>query len=394
MIEAAGPLARSLPPNWDNLADADRRAVNSRFSYSPLRLPGTQIGAISCPAPTSHAPWSEWHYWWQAHYLDAVVDSGFRALRMRSHITAMSSVRQARALLRGILLRNFGRFPNHFYDDMAWLALATGRLNDLVRAVNIAGTANLAGRADLAGRAGLARTATGRISSLSQGPGLLSMVAVSTLTHQLAGAHDGVLGGGIYWSKKRDYKNTPANGPAALHFARIGEMERAQAIVDWLRRELFDPTIGLYLDGIHPSAAPTTAASTTAVKDIERTIYTYNQGPILAALLQLDHPRYAHQAAELVDAVARELEVTEGGLRLEVGGDGSLFTGILCRYMALAALDLRLPERTRGVAQRLVVDTAKGLVGAPEPTTLSAALQRWIVFEAAATCTVSSKSGK
>ncbi|GAA4660968.1 glycoside hydrolase family 76 protein [Arthrobacter cryoconiti] len=375
MTEAAGPLARSLPPNWDNLAAADRSAVNSRFSYSPLWLPGTQIGAISHPAPTSPAPWNEWHYWWQAHYLDAVVDSGFRALRMGSHVTALSSVRQARALLRGILLRNFGRFPNHFYDDMAWLALATGRLNDLVRAANLAGPARGAG------------PATGRIGSLSQRPGFLSMVASSTLTHQLACAHDGVLGGGIYWSKKRDYKNTPANGPTALHFARIGEMERAQAIVDWLRRELFDPTIGLYLDGIHPSAAPT-----TAVKDIERTIYTYNQGPILAALLQLDHPRYAHQAAELVDAVARELEVTEGGLRLEAGGDGNLFTGILCRYMALAALDRRLPERTRGVAQRLVVNTAKGLVGIPEPTTLSAALQRWIVFEAAATCSKTSRA--
>jgi predicted alpha-1,6-mannanase (GH76 family) len=40
-------------------------------------------------------------------------------------------------------------------------------------------------------------------------------------------------------------------------------------------------------------------------------------------------------------------------------GDGGLFTGILCRYLALAAADPRLPEHVRATAARLVLDTAE-----------------------------------
>jgi predicted alpha-1,6-mannanase (GH76 family) len=330
---------------WAEHAARAALTVHTRFGHRLMGLPGTWIGAVSVPAARGQTPWSEWDYWWQAHYLDAVVDAGFRELRSGHRAAAARSLTRGRALLRGIRVRNFGRFPNYFYDDMAWLALAADRLNEL--------SLTLAGR-----------------------PALLAGMASSTLTAQLHRAHDGVLGGGIYWSRKRDYKNTPANGPAALHFARIGELDRARAIADWLRSELFDAESGLYLDGVHP---------TPRGPEVERTIYTYNQGPILATLLELDHPRYVSQAAELVAAVERGLATAGGGLRLEPGGDGSLFTGILCRYLALAARDLRLPETSRTTAARLVTLTAAGLQGEPEPALLSAAVQRWTVFEAAAT---------
>ncbi len=339
---AGGPADRDL--DWDAPAGDAAAAVHARFGHRLMGLPGTWIGTVALPGPRTPAPWSEWHYWWQAHYLDAVVDAGARSLRRGDRAAAAASLPRAAALLRGILVRNFGRFPNHFYDDMAWLALAAGRLEALSRAV------------------------TGRSALL---PGR----AVRTLTAQLQSAHDGVLGGGIYWSRKRDYKNTPANGPAALHFARRGELDRASSLADWLRTELFDPEAGLYLDGVHP------AASGGAV---ERTIYTYNQGPILAALLELDHPRYPAQAADLVVAVERRLSTPAGGLRLEPGADGSLFTGILCRYLAVAAGHRRMPPASRETAAGMVRATAAGLVGAPEPRMLSAAVQRWTVLEAAA----------
>ncbi|MGO4385893.1 glycosyl hydrolase, partial [Specibacter sp. RAF43] len=63
---------------------------------------------------------------------------------------------------------------------------------------------------------------------------------------------------------------------------------------------------------------------------------------------------------------------------------GGLFTGILCRYLAGAARDARLPGPARATAARLVRETAAELEG-PEPRLLSAAVQRWTVLEAAAT---------
>ncbi|NGN83340.1 glycosyl hydrolase [Arthrobacter silviterrae] len=336
---------------WAERAARTALNVHARFGHRLMGVPGTWIGAVSVPATQDPTPWSEWHYWWQAHYLDAVVDAGLRELGSGSRASAALSLARGRALLRGIMVRNFGRFPNYFYDDMAWLALAADRLN------------------------GLSLALSGR-------PCLLAGVASSTLTAQLGRARDGVLGGGIYWSRKRDYKNTPANGPAALHFARTGNLDLARAISDWLRTELFDAGSGLYLDGVHP---------TPRGPEVERTIYTYNQGPILATLLELDHPQYVSQAAELVAAVERGLATAAGGLRLEPGGDGSLFTGILCRYLAVAARDLRLPEGSRTTAARLVALTAAGLAGEPDPegasgpALLSAAVQRWTIFEAAAT---------
>ena len=104
-------------------------------------------------------------------------------------------------------------------------------------------------------------------------------------------------------------------------------------------------------------------------------------------------------------------------LRSEGTGDGGLFTGILVRYLALAAVDERLSAETRAEAALLVTDTAEAfwegrrLVAAQEPLArkgarlvfsarpelparrsypagsaveLSTQLQAWMVLEAAA----------
>lgn len=348
--------------SWTALAAEAAADVNARFGHRLMGLPGTWIGSLQAdatdptdaPGPppaarrrqrsdTRQRPWSEWHYWWQSHYLDSIIDAGFPALSQGGRIVARGELRRARQLLRGIMIRNFGIFPNYYYDDMAWLALAASRLNTLsVR--------------------------------LEARPSRLALCAVRSLTVQLHGAHDSVLGGGIYWSRKRDFKNTPANGPAALHFARNGDPEAARAIAGWLRTELFDPQPGLYLDGIHPSATG---------RDVERTIYTYNQGPILAALLALGRPQDLADAGALIDAVSSHLHTPGLGLRLEPGGDGGLFTGILCRYLALAAQDERLPAHSRATASTMVKETAARLAG-QAPAQLSAAVQRWTVLSAAA----------
>ncbi|ALV47166.1 hypothetical protein MB46_18400 [Arthrobacter alpinus] len=351
--------ARNPATTWAALAAEAGADVNTRFGHRLMGIPGTWIGALEAGAAedpnaqrpsgrrrqtdTRQRPWSQWHYWWQSHYLDSIIDAAFQALSQADRITARAALRRARQLLRGILIRNFGVFPNYYFDDMAWLALAAGRLNAL------------------------------SVRLEARNPPL-ALHAVNTLTKQLHGAHDSVLGGGIYWSRKRDFKNTPANGPAALHFARMGELDTAAAIVGWLRAELFNPETGLYLDGIHPS---------TTGRDVESTVYTYNQGPILAALLRLGRPQDLADATALIEAVGQGLHTPGQGLRLEPGGDGSLFTGILCRYLAIAAQDPRLPARSRETASTMVLETAARLGGEP-PAQLSAAIQRWTVLSAAA----------
>ncbi len=88
-------------------------------------------------------------------------------------------------------------------------------------------------------------------------------------------------------------------------------------------------------------------------------VFTYNQGPVLATMLELGR---LDEAASHVEAVATHL--THPGsriLRTHGDGDGGLFTGILTRYLALAARDTRLPAETRRKASGLVNGFADAL---------------------------------
>jgi predicted alpha-1,6-mannanase (GH76 family) len=273
------------------------------------------------PSGAFPVPWSEWHYWWQAHYLDALLDSAQRRGRTSSGL----ELRRAGALLRGIRLRNGLRLANSYYDDMAWLALAAGRLDSLASASG----------------------------ATSPGP---SRRAVQVLGRRLDRGRTEDLGGGLFWSTKRDFKNTPATAPAALFLVRHGRPAPAQALLDWLHGTLFDAATGLYLDGI--KILPTGT-------ETERGIYSYNQGTVLGALVELGGAANLRRAADLISAV--EAHLTEDGpagtrvLTLSGSGDGGLFTGILARYLGVAVLRTGLDARARETAVRLVLDTAESL---------------------------------
>ena len=262
---------------------------------------------------------------WTASWTPAAANSEPRASRRRSSTAnaAPARARLASRLVTGIRLRNFLTYVNSYYDDMAWLALATLRLEHL---------------AEESRRP--SRRRNGRIRK--------------SLTLQFDSASTDDLGGGTFWSTKRDFKNTPATAPVALYYARTGNPARAQALLDWLDAKLFDPGRGLYLDGLRINAAGEAV--------LVDAIYTYNQGPVLGALLELGGTANLARAAAVVDAVARHLtgadrrRHTAAGtapdrgsavLRCDGTGDGGLFTGILARYLALAAADGRLPGATR-----------------------------------------------
>jgi predicted alpha-1,6-mannanase (GH76 family) len=335
---------------WHGRANEAARSVTALFGRRLLFLPGTHLGAVEWPSPSwrrnpKGALLGPWHYWWQAHYVDCLVDAGRRELGYGATPAARfngpehpSAGRLASRLVTGIRLRNAFTFVNNYYDDMAWLALATHRLDKLAEETR---------------RPGRGRNARVRAS----------------LTLQFDAACTADLGGGAFWSKDRDFKNTPATAPVALFFARTGSTGKAQALLDWLDATLFDPDQGLYLDGARLNPAGEVV--------VERAVYTYNQGPVLGALLEQGGDANLARAAVVVDAVDRLLTVPApaaapsavGGrvLRCEGTGDGGLFTGILCRYLALAAADTRLSPRTRSTAARLVASTAEAFWAGRRP---------------------------
>jgi predicted alpha-1,6-mannanase (GH76 family) len=375
-------------------ANEAARSVTAIFGQRLFFLPGTHIGAVVRPSGRVENLFRPWHYWWQAHYVDCLVDTGRRELGNGATPAARfdgaghpSAGRLASRLVTGIRLRNLFTYVNSYYDDMAWLALSTLRLEKLAEETR---------------RSGRRRNANVR----------------KALTLQFDSASTDDLGGGTFWSTQRDFKNTPATAPVALYYARTGHEAKAQALLDWLDARLYDPEQGLYLDGLR--------ISSTGEVLVESAIYTYNQGPVLGALLELGGEANLARAATVVEAVARRLTLPAGGtgphegpliLRCDGTGDGGLFTGILSRYLALAAADTRLPDPTRATAAGLVLDTAEAFwagrrrISAAEPLArhrgqvlfsvhpeqptdatyppgaaveLSTQLQAWMVLEAAA----------
>lgn len=251
-------------------------------------VPGAALGVVGWPARVPDRLFLRWHYWWQAHLVDCLVDA-----QLREPLPARE--RQIRRLTRGIWLRNGFRWTNSFHDDIAWLGLALQRAQD-----------------------------RGMIASSR---------ALPRIVHRLRAAWAPDRGGGLPWRVGSSYFNTPANGPAGILLARNGSVDRADQTWDWLRRTLLDPGTGLLNDGIDLGAGGAAGAG-AARPNPDR--WSYCQGVGIGLALEL---RQGSAAAELVLAVAREL-AEDGVLRTEGGGNAGLFAGIAVRYLALAATTL------------------------------------------------------
>ena len=317
---------------WGSRADEAAQSVRALFGRRLLGMPFTHLARVDYPiARPTRGPW---HYWWQAHYIDALVDESLRHHRAGSHDHARTITRLARRTLATVGIRNVFQFPNHYYDDMAWLLLAAQRVAVL---------------AELPGLGG------GRLLCL---PRLIPAIAARSLRARVFAGDTPDLGGGVFWNDDHDFKNVPATAPVALFRARIGDTEGAARLVDWIYDNLQDPTTGLLMDGIRMLPA----GHTTTVPHL----FTYNQGTVLGVLTELAEaaqPDAADRAAHLVRAVSTHLTraddpdaigLSPTALRVHGDGDGGLFTGILVRYLALAARSPALDSATRGSAADLV----------------------------------------
>ncbi|WP_068278781.1 glycoside hydrolase family 76 protein [Aldersonia kunmingensis] len=272
---------------WASRAGLAETAVQERNVRRLWAIPGTALGVVGAPPTPGERVFVAWDYWWQAHLIDVTVDAEVRA-------PSEERKRRITELSRGVHGRNFLRWTNSYYDDMAWLALALERAQRLV---------------------GLDFT----------GP-------LAELTARLYDAWAPARGGGIPWRIASDFFNAPANGPAGIALARTGRSDRAVDMADWLDATLRDPDTALIFDGVHlPS------------ERLERVIYTYCQGVVLGLETELaqrtSDPVHAERVHRLVDAVVTRL-APDGVIVGGGGGDGGLFNGILARYLALVALQL------------------------------------------------------
>jgi predicted alpha-1,6-mannanase (GH76 family) len=300
---------------WANRAASSEAAVAQRHLKRLWELPGTQLGVVAWPATRRDRLFGTWHYWWQAHLLDCLIDAQLRDPQPRRHTEINRQVRSHR-------LRNNFRWTNSYYDDMAWLALA------LERAARIAGVQRSR--------------------------------ALPKLADQFINAWVPEDGGGIPWRKQDQFFNAPGNGPAGIFLARYGDhLKRAEQMGDWIDRTLIDPETHLVFDGIKAGS-------------LVRAQYTYCQGVVLGLEAELAkrtgaevRARHATRVHGLVAAVNEHM-APSGVLKGTGGGDGGLFAGITARYLALVATDLPGDSADDAVAR----DTARAIV-------LSSAKSAW-----------------
>lgn len=297
---------------WANRAASCEAAVTQRHLKRLWGLPATQLGVVAWPSQRKDRLFGTWHYWWQAHLLDCLVDAEARDPRPHRHVEINRQVRSHR-------LRNNFSWINNYYDDMAWLALA------LERAARIAGVRRRKALPKLAG--------------------------------QFVRAWAPEDGGGIPWRKQDKFFNAPANGPAGIFLARYGDrLKLAEQIGDWIEATLIDPETYLVFDGIKAGS-------------LVRAQYTYCQGVVLGLETELAartgvevRARHAARVHRLVAAV-REHMAPAGVLAGAGGGDGGLFAGVTARYLALVATalpgDSADDALARDTARQIVLASAK-----------------------------------
>jgi predicted alpha-1,6-mannanase (GH76 family) len=293
---------------WANRAASAEAAIAKRHFRKVWGLPGTQLGVVAWPPAKKQLSFGTWHYWWQAHLLECLVDAQARDPQPERKLTIERQI-------RGQLWRNTGRWVNDYYDDMAWLALALERA--------------------------------------SSSAGVERSKAMDKLRDQFLNSWVPEDGGGIPWRKQDQFFNAPANGPAGIFLARYDRLRRAQQMADWIDETLIDPETHLVFDGIKSGS-------------LVRAQYTYCQGVVLGLEVELaartQDGRHAERVHRLVDAV-RDNMAPDGIIQGAGGGDGGLFHGILARYLALVATTL--PERTpadtaaRTTAKELVLGSAR-----------------------------------
>ncbi|WP_274365731.1 glycoside hydrolase family 76 protein [Paenibacillus thermotolerans] len=255
----------------------------------------------------------QFHYWWQAHAIDTLID-GYERTGDHAYID------RAAALFDGVTSRNSG-ITNHFYDDMLWMGLALLRLSEITQDER-------------------------------------HEHAVFELWEDVKTGWNDRQGGGIAWNKSQlGYKNTPSNAPAVILAARLyqkygneEDMEWAKKIYAWEKSTLVDPASGLVWDGINR----------TGDGSIDKNWrFTYNQGTFIGASVELyratGDPAYLTAAARTAETTRNLFANRDGVIQENGAGDAGLFKGILVRYLK----ELFMADASRVHAAFMILKSAE-----------------------------------
>ncbi|MFS0725721.1 glycoside hydrolase family 76 protein [Paenibacillus sp. 1P07SE] len=294
----------TLAVTWQSRADEAQQVLEREYWNPSIRMYNIQT---PCPGGDCN---TIFHYWWMAHAVEALTD-GLERTGEQYYKDRLSQ------LYEGLLARNGGAWPNKLYDDMEWMAIGWLR----------------------------AYRATGEERYKA---------AALLLWDDIQTGWNDHMGGGIAWQKTQlDYKNTPANAPAAILAARLydafGDPEDlawAKKIYHWLREALVDPQTGFVWDGMNR------LQDGGIDKDWK---FTYCQGVYIGAAVELyrltGDLQYKADAERTWQAAIAEIARPDDGLFPPEGtGDGGLFKGIFARYAGQLAL---LPDAETDAAEVL-----------------------------------------
>lgn len=293
-------------------ADAQTKISSQTAVHGPERayLTGQQVSRAVVRLQDWYDPqtglWRNTGWWNSANALTVLVDF-MRVSGSRSDEPVIGTTHDQ---------KKYAGFLNEYYDDEGWWALAWMDAYDL----------------------------TGNPAYLS---------TARSIFQDMTTGWDDVCGGGIWWRKRRDYKNAIANELFLEVAARLANRVSAAPAHDryvawayrewnWFRRSGMIEPDHLISDGLDAHC-----------RDNHETKWTYNQGVILgglAAVSRLSRGRASSSALDRADQIARaaiaKLTDDDGILHEpcepQCGGDGSQFKGIFVRNLAL--LDRRQPE--------------------------------------------------
>ncbi len=231
-------------------------------------------------------------YWWHAHAVDALIDGYLRT----NNPVYMERISKE---LKGVWNYNHQTFIHNWYDDMEWFALALLRLWDVTKNENYK----------------------------KQALEIWEDVKTAWNEH---------MGGGLAWQKEQlDYKNTPANAPAAIlafrlyqRFGNEDDLQWGKKIFDWNLENLVDKETGFVWDGINRLG--------DGKIDYEWE-FTYCQGVFMQAALEYfqitGNEVYKDMAIKTAREAKRRLSDANGGIIPYEGPDDcGLFRGIFFRY--------------------------------------------------------------
>lgn len=265
--------------------------------------------------------------WWNsANAITMLVDAMHAGLSRSNEATVSNTFTQAQIVVpkseqTGELAKMSGNtsFLNEFYDDEGWWALAWIDAYDL-----------------------------------TSKPQYLAMA--QSIFRDMQGGWDDTCGGGIWWSKKRHYKNAIANElffDVSASLARRGtRADRAEAL-EWAKKEwTWFQSTGMINDDHLVNDGLDINKSTGVCRNNKRNVWTYNQGVVLGALTE--YSRATHDASALTeartlaDAGLAHLTDNNGVLHdtcePKCGSDANQFKGIFVRNLRILNHELHEPR--------------------------------------------------